>query len=68
MVIVRTQAISQFPATETVTDVFSMHRLHTEVSTDAFTVTHLDQNVLQTTITSLVVKTSVFILSLIIST
>ncbi|KAL7637651.1 UNVERIFIED_CONTAM: hypothetical protein RMT77_012396 [Armadillidium vulgare] len=60
MVIVRTQAISQFPATETVTDVFSMHRLHTEVSTDAFTVTHLDQNVLQTTITSLVVKTFTF--------
>ncbi|RXG55579.1 hypothetical protein Avbf_15865 [Armadillidium vulgare] len=60
MVRVQTQQITHFPVTETVTDIFSQHRLHTEISTDAFTVTNVDQNILQTTITSLVVKTFTF--------
>ncbi|KAB7503952.1 hypothetical protein Anas_14172 [Armadillidium nasatum] len=46
--------------TETVTDVFSMHKCATETSTELVTVTHLNQNVLQTTITRTSVSTLTF--------
>lgn len=43
--------------TETVTDIFSMHKCATETSTEFVTVTHLNQNVLQTTVTRTTVST-----------
>ncbi|RXG72627.1 hypothetical protein Avbf_10669 [Armadillidium vulgare] len=56
---VRTTTLTK-PTTEIVTDIVSKYKCYTEVSTEFYPVTHLDQSIIRTTVTSMVVHTHTY--------
>ncbi|KAL7637652.1 UNVERIFIED_CONTAM: hypothetical protein RMT77_012397 [Armadillidium vulgare] len=56
---VRTTTFTK-PTTEILTDIVSKYKCYTEVSTEFYPVTHLDQSIIRTTVTSMVVHTHTY--------